>query len=80
MPERFENQASPWTSGGPFMPFGLGPRICIGAAFAMAEAQILLASLLKAYSISRLDQRPVLPVGGITTMPSYQARFRIEAR
>ena len=31
-----------------FMPFGAGPRICIGAAFAMIEATIMLATFVRA--------------------------------
>jgi len=32
-----------------YLPFGMGPRICIGAGFAMQEAVLLLASLLRTY-------------------------------
>jgi cytochrome P450 len=31
-----------------FMPFGAGPRVCIGAAFAMLEATIMLATFIRA--------------------------------
>jgi len=46
VPERFVGMPSPWTSNGAYLPFGAGPRICIGAAFAMAEAQVMMATLL----------------------------------
>ncbi|HEX7262389.1 MAG TPA: cytochrome P450, partial [Luteolibacter sp.] len=32
-----------------YIPFGQGPRICIGAAFAMQEAMLILASLTRRY-------------------------------
>ena len=75
MPDRFANQASPWTSGGGSMPFGAGPRICIGAMFAMAEAQIILATLLHSHRLSMDDPRPLLPVGRLTTQPSHTPDF-----
>lgn len=74
MPDRFIGQPHPWTHGA-FMPFGGGPRICIGASFAMAEAQILLASLLSRYRVDLIDPRPVMPVGLVTTKPDHEPRF-----
>src|SRR5215470_16336272 len=52
MPDRFAGKLSPWTSIGAFLPFGAGPRICIGATFAMAEAQIMLATLLSRFRVT----------------------------
>jgi cytochrome P450 len=78
MPERFEGQPQPWGNGA-FIPFGGGPRICIGASFALAEAQILMASLLNGRGFGLVDTRPVLPIGRITTVPSYEPRFSLRA-
>lgn len=77
IPERFAGQAQPWMHGA-FIPFGGGPRICIGASFSMAEAQILLATLLNRYRIDLIDTRPVLPVGLVTTVQSYEPRFSLD--
>jgi cytochrome P450 len=78
MPERFAGKASPWTTIGAYLPFGSGPRICIGATFAMAEAQIIMATLLRRYRIIRADSRPVLPVARVTIEPSFAPMFRLE--
>jgi cytochrome P450 len=78
MPERFAGKASPWTAIAAYLPFGAGPRICIGATFAMVEAQIMMATLLRRYSISRADPRPVLPVARVTIEPSFVPKFRLE--
>ena len=76
VPRRFAGQAQPWTHGA-FIPFGSGPRICIGASFSMAEAQILLAALLERYRIDLVDDRPVLPVGLVTTVQSHEPLFAL---
>ena len=76
VPERFAGQAQPWLHGA-FIPFGGGPRICIGASFAMAEAQILLGRLLSRYRIELLDRVPVLPLGSMTTVQSYEPRYSL---
>lgn len=78
MPDRFADQVSPWTSGGAYLPFGAGPRICIGAVFALAEAQIMLATVLQRFKLSLHNAKPVLPVGRLTTQPSYSPLFKIE--
>lgn len=78
IPDRFEGQASPWTSMDAYIPFGAGPRICIGAAFAMAEAQIMLAAILHRFTLSIADARPVLPVGRLTTQPDHDPIFTLE--
>jgi cytochrome P450 len=78
MPERFANLPASWNNDGAFMPFGAGPRICIGATFAMAEAQVILATLLSRFRIKLDDVPPVLPVANVTTAPSYEPQFQLE--
>jgi cytochrome P450 len=78
LPERFAGKASPWTTNGAYLPFGAGPRICIGAAFAMAEAHIMMATLLRRYRIIRANSRLVLPVARVTIEPSFVPMFRLE--
>jgi cytochrome P450 len=78
MPDRFAGQSSPWTSLGAYMPFGAGPRICIGAVFALAEAEIMLATVLQRYTLAIEDRRPVMPVGRLTIQPSHAPLFTLE--
>jgi len=78
MPERFAGQSSPWTLSGAYLPFGAGPRICIGAVFALAEAQIMLATVIHRYNLVIESKRPVLPIGRPTIQPSYAPMFKLE--
>jgi cytochrome P450 len=61
-----------------FMPFGLGPRVCIGAAFATAEAAVILAALLERWRFTIADDRPVMPVAQIATVPDIEPWFGLE--
>ncbi len=63
-----------------FMPFGAGPRICVGAQFALTEATLLLAALLRRFQVERFGTRPVLPVGIVTTQPDHPALVRLVPR
>jgi cytochrome P450 len=63
-----------------FMPFGAGPRICVGAQFAMAEAVLVLAALVQRFHIELRDTRPVLPVAIVTTQPDHAPLFQLTRR
>jgi cytochrome P450 len=63
-----------------YLPFGVGPRVCIGAQFALTEATLVLARLVQAFEIGRADSRPVTPVAAITTRPDRPPPFRLRRR
>jgi cytochrome P450 len=63
-----------------YLPFAVGPRVCIGAQFAMSEMTLMIASLVKAFRFSLDGDRPVLPVCVATTRPDHRPNFRVEAR
>ena len=52
-----------------YMPFGAGPRICIGAAFAMTELVVLLATLVRHANFSLMPGHPVWPLAGLALTP-----------
>ena len=78
MPDRFAGKSAPWVQMPSYIPFGVGPRICIGLHFALSEAQIVLAHLLARYRIAVVGTRPVMPVGRVTIEPDYEPIFRPE--
>jgi len=63
-----------------YLPFGAGPRVCVGAQFALAEAIIVLATLIQHFEVALADDTPVLPVGVVTTQPDHPAPFRLRVR
>ena len=63
-----------------YLPFGAGPRICVAAQFAMAEAVLVLAKLAGALHISSPDAAQVRPVGRVTTQPDRPAHFDLPGR
>ena len=48
-PDRFEDGAAAKLHKYQFLPFGAGPRVCVGADFAMMQAQIILATVLQSF-------------------------------
>lgn len=56
-PERFESLDASVLNSAQFMPFGLGPRNCIGKALAMHEMKIAIGLLVLGYSIEPWAQR-----------------------
>jgi cytochrome P450 len=63
-----------------YMPFGAGPRVCVGAQFGLAEAVLVLAILVQTFEIGLADMRPVLPVAVVSMQPERPARFRLSPR
>ncbi len=66
-PERFADGYRPERYS--YLPFGDGPRICIGAQFAMIEAKIILATLISRFKFERIEGRDPKPVMVLTLRP-----------
>jgi cytochrome P450 len=63
-----------------YMPFGVGPRVCIGATFAITEAVAILAVVAKALRLERVDPELPEPVMRVTLRPSRPLRMRVAPR
>lgn len=73
-PERFEPERfAPERSGNrhrfAYIPFGAGPRICIGMGFAMMEAVLILAAIAQCWRLELVPGQEVVPIGLITLRP-----------
>ncbi len=67
-PERFAPDA-PARPRYAYLPFGGGQRQCIGAGFALVEAQLVLATLAQRYRLSPAGNRPAEPEPLLTLRP-----------
>lgn len=63
-----------------FMPFGAGPRLCIGGGFAMLEAVAILAVLLREIRFTSVSAVAPAPRADITLRPSAPLRMTVAAR
>jgi cytochrome P450 len=58
-PERFNEENRKTRDNLAFIPFGAGPRNCIGMRFALMEIKMLLSTILSKYQIEKCDKTPV---------------------
>src|SRR5882672_6022364 len=69
-PERFMPPSDRDIPRGAFIPFGLGPRICIGRGFAIQEMLVVLATILPVFRFRLADPQSVVPQARITLRPA----------
>ena len=62
------------------IPFGGGPRLCIGHQFAVVEMQIALAMLFQRFEFERIGNEPVSMIPSITLRPGDPIHFRFWER
>jgi cytochrome P450 len=79
-PDRFSPARERDIVPGSYLPFGLGPRVCMGAGFATMEATLILARLVRRFDFELLDAARVRPVARLTTRPAEQIMCRVRAR
>ena len=57
-----------------YFPFGGGPRVCVGAAFALMEATLLLVMIQQRYHLELVPGHPVKPFASVTLRPKHGIR------
>ncbi len=79
LPERFD--PARWETitptGYEYQPFSAGPRICIGAGFAVLEIKIVLAMLLSRFRLEYVPNQIIQRCGTIVSAPRYGMKMKI---
>jgi cytochrome P450 len=76
-PQRFEVSEQPRYA---YFPFGGGPHLCIGAGFAMMEAQIVLATVAQHLRLDLVPGHPVEVEPLVTLRPRHGIRMTLRPR
>ncbi len=79
-PERFEKEAIKKQHVFAYLPFGGGPRICMGNNFAMMEAVFILAMTAQKFRLNVLPGTEIKPIISLTTRPKYGVPVTLERR
>jgi cytochrome P450 len=63
-----------------YMPFGGGPRVCIGDRFATMEAVLILATVARRYRLERTSEAEIIPFPSITLRPEGGVWMKLTRR
>jgi cytochrome P450 len=75
-PDRFSPSAAQSRDRYLYLPFGAGPRVCVGSNFAMMQAQIILATLLSRFRFEKVEALP-MPTMSMTVRPHPGVRLAV---
>jgi len=79
-PDRFAGEGSRESLRQAYLPFGMGPRVCLGATFALQEATLILAELLRTYRLVPVAGHVPQPVGRLTIRSANGVRLHLHRR
>ncbi len=76
-PDRWTADAAQRLPRFAYFPFGGGPRLCIGASFAVMEANLLLAAIAQRFQLRLVPGHPVAALPSITLRPRHGMRMSL---
>ena len=78
-PERFSREGALGRHRCAFIPFGAGPRVCVGARLAMIELVLIVASIIHRYRIGLAHGETMAPVALVTLWPREALLLKLES-
>ncbi|MGF1551563.1 MAG: cytochrome P450 [Paracoccaceae bacterium] len=79
-PDRFALERAAGRHRFAYLPFGAGPRVCIGASLAMIEATLILATLVARLRVTAPEGRPPKPAMWFTLRPEGGIPLEVSPR
>ncbi|WP_134496504.1 cytochrome P450 [Microvirga pakistanensis] len=79
-PERFLPEEKARIDRFAYLPFGAGPRVCIGASFSLQEAVVVLATIVRTVRLDLVEGHEVMPQQRITLRPKGGLPMRLTYR
>jgi cytochrome P450 len=79
-PERWQPEARETRPQYAFFPFGAGTRMCIGEGFALAEARVVLRTLLPRWTFRLVPGQQVEVLPRVTLRPRHGLRMTVSRR
>ena len=79
-PDRFADDRSRASLVRAYLPFGMGPRVCMGAAFAMQEAVLILSDLVRHFRLEVVAGHVPQPVGRLTIRSANGVQLVLQRR
>lgn len=77
-PDRFVHEAEAVREG--WLPFGRGPRVCVGAGFAQQEAVLILAEIIRAFALAPIPGKTPELISRLTLRPRDGLHLTITPR
>lgn len=79
-PERFSQENIKQIPKYAYLPFGVGPRICIGHAFSMLVIRLILATVAHLYRLVLAPDQVIVPKLFLTMRPEKEIYMQVEER
>lgn len=77
-PDRFHPDLAKQRSRMHYIPFGAGPRMCIGNHYAMMEMQLILSSMINKFDFELIGNQEVVPKALVTLKPDVGIKMRVK--